>query len=65
LPPDHWLLATSNSLLGECLSQLGQPRKAEQLLFDSYEALKAKLGVQHEKTREAFERIERFRSTSN
>jgi serine/threonine-protein kinase len=61
LPPDHWLLATSHSLLGECLAQLGQHETAEQLLLESYEALKARLGAQHERTRDAFARIEQFR----
>jgi hypothetical protein len=62
LPPDHWLLATSGSILGECLVQLGEYQKAEKLLLDSYETLKTKLGTEHEQTRNALERIKKFQA---
>jgi hypothetical protein len=65
LPPNHWLLATSESLLGERLAQLGQHETAERLLIDSYEALKANLGAEHELTRDAFGRLAHFRSNEH
>lgn len=62
LPPEHFLIATSSSLLGECLAEIGQKEEAEKLLFESYQTLKEKLGADHEHTRNALERIKKYKS---
>ena len=60
LSPEHWVLATTNSILGKCLMLLGQTETGQRLLFDSYDALKKKLGSRHAQTRQALERIRKF-----
>ncbi len=39
LAPDHWLLASARSLLGEALSNLGQREEAEAILLESHRAI--------------------------
>jgi serine/threonine-protein kinase len=60
MPPDHWLVATSESVLGECLLQEGKYSEAEKLLVPSYEKLKQQLGENHDRTKEAAERVKRL-----
>ncbi|MDG9688465.1 tetratricopeptide repeat protein, partial [Streptomyces sp. DH18] len=60
LSPEHWVLATTNSILGKCLMLLGQTETGQRLLFDSYDTLKKKLGSRHAQTRQALERIRKF-----
>jgi tetratricopeptide (TPR) repeat protein len=45
LPEDHWLLAESRSLLGECLSGQGYFIAAEDLLLPAHAAIIGKLGT--------------------
>ena len=39
LPPDHWRIYSAMSILGECLTGLGQWAEAEPLLLDGYQGL--------------------------
>lgn len=60
LPAGHWLLATTNSLLGECLTNLGETGTGEKMMLENYEIIKEKLGTNHEQTRQALDRIREF-----
>jgi len=60
LSENHWLLSTVNSFYGECLMLLGERERGKMLLFESYDVLLKKLGAQHDQTRGALERIEKF-----
>ena len=60
LPADHWLIANSESILGDCLTRLRRFHEAESLLMDGYAKLKAKFGEEHSRTRDAAERITRL-----
>jgi len=60
LSENHWLLSTANSFYGECLMLLGETEKGKTLLFESYDILLKKLGAEHDQTRGALERIEKF-----
>jgi serine/threonine protein kinase/Tfp pilus assembly protein PilF len=62
LSENHWLLATANSFYGECLILLGNPEQGRRLLFESHRVLLDKFGAQHEQTRAALERLEKFSS---
>ena len=62
LPSGHWLLASTRSLIGECLVRLGKGSTGRRLLFESFEALRAKLGDDHDQTKEAYERMLRASS---
>lgn len=57
LPDDHWLIANSQSVLGNCLVKLGQFSESETLLLTSYSNLKKTLGEEHERTGEALQWI--------
>jgi serine/threonine-protein kinase len=60
LPPGHWLIANTESLLGECLAARGRHGEAERLLTASYERLLADRGPDHERTRDARVRLAQF-----
>jgi serine/threonine protein kinase len=60
LSENHWLLSTANSFYGECLILLGEPEQGKRLLFESYDVLLEKLGGEHDQTRGARQRLERF-----
>jgi tetratricopeptide (TPR) repeat protein len=60
LPEDHWLLASTRSFLGECLIYLGETEKGLQMMRENCRIIKEKLGVNHEQTRQAFERLKKF-----
>jgi serine/threonine-protein kinase len=57
LPADHWLIANTESVLGECLARMERYAEAERLLLDSAARLEAALGPDHERTREARDRL--------
>ena len=59
LDEPHWLTAYTESLLGECLTELGQHEEAEPLLINSYPSLE-----EHpEQARAALQRIIRLYDT--
>ena len=60
LPSEHWLIATAEGYLAECLLQLKQSEEAADLLHKSYETLLGKLGANHEHTKLAKKRLENF-----
>ncbi|HVE57075.1 MAG TPA: serine/threonine-protein kinase [Pyrinomonadaceae bacterium] len=60
LPPGHWLIATAEGYLAESLWQLKRFNEAVPLLQKSYQTLLAKLGENHEHTRQARTRLENF-----
>ena len=60
LPPGHWLIATTKSYLAECFLQTERFNEAAPLLEESYETLLAKLGANHEHTKQAQERLKRM-----
>lgn len=60
LPEDHWLIASTCSFLGECLIYLGETEKGKQMMIESSRIIKEKLGTNHEQTRQAFERLQKF-----
>jgi serine/threonine-protein kinase len=62
LPSGHWLIANTESILGECLAARAKSAEAGRLLEASYQALLASRGPDHERTREARDRLERFRA---
>jgi hypothetical protein len=62
LPPDHWLIASSESQLGESLAAQGKRAEAEPMLVAGYEGLKSRFGSDSPRVREAAERLQRFRS---
>ena len=63
LPEGHWLLATTKSFLGESLIYIGETAKGRRMMQENYEVLKEKLGMEHEQTRNALERITKFRNS--
>jgi len=60
-PPDHWVMAHTRSLLGEVLVRGGKTIEGEQLLEEGYQGLLAALGPDNVRTRQARERLERWR----
>ena len=60
--PGHWLIADAESVLGACLAASGRFEDAEQLLMNSLQILEEELGERARATREATERLERFRT---
>ena len=58
LPADHWLIAATKSLLGECHVYMGNTADGQRLLWENYELLRERLGPEHERTVLAKERIE-------
>jgi eukaryotic-like serine/threonine-protein kinase len=60
LPTGHWLTASAESVLGDCLSDRGRLGEAEPLLLSGYEGLLAATGPDHPRTREAADRLARF-----
>ena len=60
LPAEHWQLATTASFLGECLAHLGDAATGGQMMLDSYAVIRAKLGENHQQTRQALERLREF-----
>ena len=61
LPGDHWQVADAQSLLGAALTKQGNLDAAEPLLNAGYTALKQARGEQDRYTREAHERLARWR----
>lgn len=61
LPEGHWLLATTNGFLGECLALSGRTDTGLQMMQQSYDELVKKLGVEHEQSRVALERMQNVR----
>ncbi|WP_412069719.1 protein kinase domain-containing protein [Rubrivirga sp. IMCC43871] len=59
-PPDHWILANGESLLGDCLARLGQRDQAGRLLTRSVATLADALGDDHQRTRDARARLAAF-----
>jgi len=53
----HWLTAHTGSMLGECLTELGQYETAEPLLVDSYTVIRERWGEEHPRTLAALGRI--------
>ncbi|MGH9258363.1 MAG: tetratricopeptide repeat protein [Acidimicrobiales bacterium] len=64
LPADHWLIADAESHLGGCLAALGRFAEAEPLVVGSYERLRAALSESDLRTRQARERLARFREAT-
>jgi hypothetical protein len=50
LPGDHWLIASSEQVLGSCLFALHRYRDAEPLLLHAHRGLAATVGETHERT---------------
>ncbi len=57
LPPDHWLIAEARSQLGSCLLLQSRFEEAEVRVLEGYRALFEKLGAEHQRTRDALERV--------
>ena len=57
LPAGHWLIATTESFVGECWVRLGDVSAGRQLLRESYEKIREKMGAEHDQTIEAYERL--------
>jgi hypothetical protein len=57
MPSGHWQLATSRSVLGECLARQRRFAEAEPLVVGGYEALKAFRGERDDRTAEALARV--------
>ncbi len=57
LPDTHWLVVNSKSIWAECLGKLGNRSEAGPVLVSSYEQLEKTLGSNHERTREALQRV--------
>ena len=57
LSPDHWLVAETESLLGDCLARQGLYAEAEPLLLESLAAIAASGPSQPLRTVQALERI--------
>ena len=57
MPPDHWLIAASESVLGECVMKQNRFAEAEPLLLRGHERLSALLGEKHDRTQEAVQRL--------
>jgi eukaryotic-like serine/threonine-protein kinase len=60
LPANHWLIANTKSVLGGCLTELGEFAEAEQLVLDGYETLKTIYGKKHWRAKKALGRVIRF-----
>lgn len=60
LSPEHWILDTSKSILGECVAKVGKFDEAKTLLYQSFDNLKNKIGADHEQTQKASARIGNF-----
>ncbi|MEO0559830.1 MAG: tetratricopeptide repeat protein [Bacteroidota bacterium] len=59
-PPDHFLLANAESVLGACVARLGRMEEARGLLTRSAETLASSLGEDHNRTVAARERLAAF-----
>jgi len=57
LPKDHWLLASTQSFLGDCLIKVGEVENGRRLLQESFGVIRAKLGDDHEQTKNALQRL--------
>jgi len=57
LPEDDWRIATTESLLGECLTSSEQYEEAEILLLDALAKLETECGAADERTLEALRRL--------
>ena len=64
LPEDHWMLASSTSLLGGCLLRAGQTAEAEPLLVESYAQLLEAQGEEAPTTQRARKRLHDFYLTT-
>ena len=65
LPPDHWLISETMSLLGEAVAGVGRPEEAEPLLLDAYAGLKASEDTPRQSLTEAIGRLVRFYESRN
>ncbi|MEO7326202.1 MAG: serine/threonine-protein kinase [Dokdonella sp.] len=63
LPPDHPLIANTESLLGLATAQAGDVAAGERIARDAYERLRGKLGEPHELTVKAKQRLEQIQAT--
>ena len=59
LPAGHWLIASSEGVLGDCLAKRGRFAEAETLLLRSLEQLAGSMGEDHERAVEARRRLGR------
>ncbi len=57
LPPDHWQLSETNSLLGTAIAGMGDDSEAEQLLVTSYTAMVADSSAPSDKKELALHRL--------
>ena len=57
LPPGHWLIASSESVLGACLTAERRFPEAEALLLQARAGLESSRGHDHERTVEARQRL--------
>jgi hypothetical protein len=57
MPEGHWATANIETLLGGCLTGLGQYQKAEPLLLNSYKGLEAAPGAPPVRRTQALDRI--------
>jgi eukaryotic-like serine/threonine-protein kinase len=57
LPPDHPLIASTESVLGLARAQAGDTASGQRLAREAYERLRAKLGEEHELTIHAKQRL--------
>jgi len=57
LPPGHWLISSSESMLGACLTAEGRYAEAEALLLRAHAGLESSRGHDHERTIEARRRL--------
>jgi len=57
LPPGHWLVASTESSLGSCLTTEDRFRKTESLVLHGFEGLKTARGEKHALTVEARRRL--------
>ncbi len=62
---DHWRIGGLETLIGECLTSLGQYDRAEPLLLSSYEQIKKAKGMQVPYTQKALQRIIDFYIATN
>lgn len=65
LPADHWEVAETEGLLGECLAALGRHADAEGLLRESHARLLSVFGAEDRRTRRASERLAAMRRASD
>jgi serine/threonine-protein kinase len=57
LPPDHWLIASSESVLGACLAAESRYPEAEALLIHAHAGLESSRGPDHARTVETRQRL--------